>query len=165
MRSRRMRNELNVRFSCIKFKVEVFKVQASRVSNCRCGCAGAPPQRGAPHCASGPPGVKPPERTKVMPSLGRSRVCSAPLRAALRTGNVATPRSSPKEPDAVDALVGHNIRIQRHARRMSQTALAERLGVTFQQVQKYEGGVNRVGAGRLTRIAAVLGVPVTALLD
>src|SRR5262245_48079616 len=103
--------------------------------------------------------------TKVMPSFGRSRVCSAPLRAALRTGNAATPPSSPKEPDAVDALVGHNIRIQRHARRISQTALAERLGVTFQQVQKYANGVNRVGAGRLKRIAAVLGVPVTALLD
>ena len=72
---------------------------------------------------------------------------------------------SPKQPDAVDMLVGHNIRIQRHARRISQTALAERVGVTFQQVQKYEGGVNRVGAGRLARIAAVLGVPVTALLD
>jgi len=72
---------------------------------------------------------------------------------------------SAKEPDAVDVLVGHNIRTQRRAKRISQTALAERLGVTFQQVQKYEGGVNRVGAGRLTRIAAALGVPVMALLD
>src|SRR5262249_18633886 len=42
----------------------------------------------------------------------------------------------------------------------SQTALANQLGVTFQQVQKYEKGVNRVGAGRLTKIAEVLGVPV-----
>src|SRR5262249_40815641 len=106
MRSRRMRSVLNVRFSCIDFKGGVSQVQVFEVSNCRCGCAGAPPQRGAPHCASGPPGVKPPERTKVMPSLGRSRVCSAPLRAALRTGNDATPRLSPKEPDAVDVLVG-----------------------------------------------------------
>ncbi|MFL4968348.1 MAG: helix-turn-helix domain-containing protein [Xanthobacteraceae bacterium] len=72
---------------------------------------------------------------------------------------------SPKRPDAIDVLVGHNIRIQRHAKGVSQTELAQRVGVTFQQVQKYEGGVNRVGAGRLTRIAAVLGVPVTALLD
>jgi transcriptional regulator with XRE-family HTH domain len=47
---------------------------------------------------------------------------------------------------------------------MSQTVLAEQLGVTFQQVQKYEKGVNRVGAGRLTKIAAALGVPVSELL-
>jgi transcriptional regulator with XRE-family HTH domain len=48
--------------------------------------------------------------------------------------------------------------------RMSQTDLAEQLGVTFQQVQKYEKGMNRVGAGRLTKMANVLGVPVTKLL-
>jgi transcriptional regulator with XRE-family HTH domain len=47
---------------------------------------------------------------------------------------------------------------------MSQTVLAEQLGVTFQQVQKYEKGMNRVGAGRLTKIAAVLGAPVSELL-
>ena len=51
---------------------------------------------------------------------------------------------SPKEPNAVDVLVGGNIRIQRHAGRISQSAPAERLGVTFQQVPKYEGGVNRL---------------------
>jgi transcriptional regulator with XRE-family HTH domain len=44
---------------------------------------------------------------------------------------------------------------------MSQTELANSLGVTFQQVQKYEKGVNRVGAGRLARIAEVLNVPVS----
>ena len=47
---------------------------------------------------------------------------------------------------------------------MSQTELAEHLGVTFQQVQKDQRGVNRVGAGRLTKIADVLGVPVSRLL-
>ena len=47
---------------------------------------------------------------------------------------------------------------------MSQTALGDELGVTFQQVQKYEKGVNRVGAGRLTRIAGILAIPVGALL-
>jgi transcriptional regulator with XRE-family HTH domain len=67
---------------------------------------------------------------------------------------------SVKRPDPVDVEVGHRIRIQRLARGLSQTALANHLGVTFQQVQKYEKGVNRVGAGRLTRIAEVLGVPV-----
>src|ERR1043166_861550 len=67
---------------------------------------------------------------------------------------------SVKRPDPVDVEVGHRIRIERLARGLSQTALANQLGVTFQQVQKYEKGVNRVGAGRLTRIAEVLGVHV-----
>src|SRR5262245_34546168 len=70
-----------------------------------------------------------------------------------------------KSPDSVDLMVGHNVRIQRIARRISQTALAEQLGVTFQQVQKYERGTNRIGAGRLVRIAKVLNVPVMTLLD
>ncbi len=46
------------------------------------------------------------------------------------------------------------------ARGISQTELGDKIGVTFQQVQKYENGANRVGASRLTRIAKVLGVPV-----
>jgi len=67
---------------------------------------------------------------------------------------------SVKRPDPVDVEVGHRIRIERLARGLSQTALANQLGVTFQQVQKYEKGVNRVGAGRLTKIAEVLGIAV-----
>src|SRR5215213_3416523 len=67
---------------------------------------------------------------------------------------------SVKRPDPVDIEVGHRIRIERLARGLSQTALANELGVTFQQVQKYEKGVNRVGAGRLTKIAEVLGIDV-----
>jgi transcriptional regulator with XRE-family HTH domain len=67
---------------------------------------------------------------------------------------------SVKRPDPVDVEVGHRIRIERLSRGLSQTALATQLGVTFQQVQKYEKGVNRVGAGRLTKIAEVLGVAV-----
>jgi transcriptional regulator with XRE-family HTH domain len=69
---------------------------------------------------------------------------------------------SVKRPDPVDIEVGHRIRIERLARGLSQTALANQLGVTFQQVQKYEKGVNRVGAGRLTKIAEVLGIEVSA---
>jgi transcriptional regulator with XRE-family HTH domain len=67
---------------------------------------------------------------------------------------------SVKRPDPVDIEVGHRIRIERLSRGLSQTALANQLGVTFQQVQKYEKGVNRVGAGRLTKIAEVLGIEV-----
>jgi len=69
-----------------------------------------------------------------------------------------------KKPDAVDAEVGNRIRLHRLQNGLSQTALADELGVTFQQVQKYEKGVNRVGAGRLTKIANVLDVPIAVLL-
>jgi transcriptional regulator with XRE-family HTH domain len=67
--------------------------------------------------------------------------------------------------DANDAAVGYNIRVQRLARKMSQTRLAGQIGVSFQQLQKYELGTNRVGASRLVRIATALNVPVMALLD
>ena len=66
--------------------------------------------------------------------------------------------------DGNDAIVGRNIRVHRLARTMSQTGLADAIGVTFQQVQKYEKGVNRVGSGRLVRIANALDVPVMTLL-
>jgi transcriptional regulator with XRE-family HTH domain len=65
-----------------------------------------------------------------------------------------------KAPDACDADVGRRIRAQRLLCHMSQTELGNRVGITFQQIQKYEKGVNRVGAGRLARIAEVLSVPV-----
>jgi transcriptional regulator with XRE-family HTH domain len=65
-------------------------------------------------------------------------------------------------PDPIDIEVGRRVRLHRLARRMSQTKLANEIGVTFQQVQKYEKGVNRIGAGRLSRIAKVLDVPLTA---
>lgn len=68
-----------------------------------------------------------------------------------------------KSPDKIDVEVGQRIRAQRQAANLSQTALADQLGVTFQQVQKYEKGVNRVGAGRLTKIAYALSIPVGAL--
>jgi len=66
--------------------------------------------------------------------------------------------------DGNDAIVGRNIRVHRLARKMSQTGLGKAIGITFQQVQKYEKGVNRVGSGRLVRIADALGVPVLTLL-
>jgi transcriptional regulator with XRE-family HTH domain len=63
----------------------------------------------------------------------------------------------------LDAMVGVRIRMFRLDRGMSQTILAERIGVTFQQVQKYERGADRVGASRLSQIASVLGVSVGEL--
>jgi transcriptional regulator with XRE-family HTH domain len=60
----------------------------------------------------------------------------------------------------LDAMVGARIRTLRVNRGVSQIVLAERIGVTFQQVQKYERGANRVGASRLAQIASVLDVSV-----
>jgi transcriptional regulator with XRE-family HTH domain len=70
-----------------------------------------------------------------------------------------------RKPDPLDSVVGAKIRIFRTNRGLSQTALAEAIGVTFQQVQKYESGTNRVGAGRLSRIAVVLGVSIGQLFE
>jgi transcriptional regulator with XRE-family HTH domain len=70
-----------------------------------------------------------------------------------------------KKPDPLDAMVGAKIRVFRMHSRMSQTDLAEQIGVTFQQVQKYEKGMNRVGASRLSRIATVLGISVGDLFE
>ena len=67
--------------------------------------------------------------------------------------------------DVVDVLVGGNIRVLRQHRGMSQTDLATKVGVTFQQIQKYEKGSNRVGSGRLYKIATVLKVPIGSLFD
>lgn len=71
----------------------------------------------------------------------------------------------PKRPTPVDVAVGRNVRLWRMARGLSQAQLAQRLGVTFQQLQKYEVGANRVGTGRLVKVAAVLRVPITALFE
>ena len=62
------------------------------------------------------------------------------------------------EPNPIDVRVGHRIKARRVDLKLSQTALADYLGITFQQVQKYEKGSNRVGASRLTQIANFLKV-------
>ena len=61
--------------------------------------------------------------------------------------------------------IGNRIAAYRSARGLSQTALGQALGVTFQQVQKYEKGRNRVGAARLQAIADFLGVPISIFFD
>jgi len=63
--------------------------------------------------------------------------------------------------DARDSEIGRRIRALRLERGLSQTELGNLLGVTFQQVQKYEKGANRVAAGRLQRVAEALTVPIT----
>lgn len=64
-----------------------------------------------------------------------------------------------------DQDLGQRIRLRRVEMKVSQSELGERLGVSFQQVQKYEKGVNRVGAARLQQIAEALDVPVTFFYD
>jgi transcriptional regulator with XRE-family HTH domain len=65
-----------------------------------------------------------------------------------------------KQANPVDIQVGNRVRIRRMLIGMSQEKLGELLGLTFQQVQKYEKGVNRIGAGRLFDVARILGVPI-----
>ena len=63
---------------------------------------------------------------------------------------------------AEDVVIGQKVRALRFDRGLSQSELASQVGVTFQQVQKYENGANRISAGRLALIARALGMPVTA---
>ncbi len=64
-----------------------------------------------------------------------------------------------KTPNPIDVHVGSRIRLRRTMLGMSQEKLGESLGITFQQIQKYEKGTNRVGASRLQNIAGILNVP------
>lgn len=80
-----------------------------------------------------------------------------------RGGRTSFPRGRKKGPDPRDIEVGRRVRALRLERDMSQTALADKLGLTFQQVQKYEKGVNRIGAGRLQTIAEIFQVSITDL--
>jgi transcriptional regulator with XRE-family HTH domain len=66
-----------------------------------------------------------------------------------------------KQANPVDAHVGHRVRLRRMLIGMSQERLGELLGLTFQQVQKYEKGINRIGAGRLFEVSGILGVPIS----
>jgi transcriptional regulator with XRE-family HTH domain len=70
-----------------------------------------------------------------------------------------------KSPNPVDKHVGHRIRLRRMMLGMSQGTLGTALGLTFQQVQKYEKGANRVGASRLQQISQALQVPVAFFFE
>ena len=69
--------------------------------------------------------------------------------------------SGPRSQTSVDVHIGTRLRLQRQVLKMSQQSLAEQVGVTFQQLQKYERGTNRVSASRLWELSKILGVPVT----
>ena len=72
---------------------------------------------------------------------------------------------STKAPNPVDKYVGSRVRMRRIMLGMSQEKLGEALGLTFQQVQKYEKGTNRVGASRIQQISEILQVPVSFLFE
>src|SRR6187399_406086 len=74
-------------------------------------------------------------------------------------------RTPSGKPNPIDIHVGGRIRLRRTLLGMSQEKLGEALGLTFQQVQKYERGANRIGASRLQQISEVLQVPVSFLFD
>lgn len=65
-----------------------------------------------------------------------------------------------KQANPIDIQVGNRVRIRRMLIGMSQEKLGDMLGLTFQQVQKYEKGVNRIGAGRLFEVSRILNVPI-----
>src|ERR1043165_3975077 len=73
---------------------------------------------------------------------------------------ITSERMAGKKPNPVDAHVGSRVRLRRMLLGMSQERLGESMGLTFQQVQKYEKGVNRIGASRLFQISKILDVPV-----
>lgn len=66
---------------------------------------------------------------------------------------------------AVDVLVGQRLKMARMTKGVTQEKLAEAIGLTFQQIQKYENGKNRIGTGRLHAMAEVLGVPVSYFFE
>jgi transcriptional regulator with XRE-family HTH domain len=70
-----------------------------------------------------------------------------------------------KQPNPIDIHVGSRVRLRRMMLGMSQEKLGEHLGITFQQIQKYEKGTNRIGASRLQHIARVLTVPVAFFFE
>ncbi len=72
---------------------------------------------------------------------------------------------SRKGPHPIDVHVGSRVRLRRRLLGMNQTKLAKAVGVTYQQLQKYERGVNRIGASRLFNLSRVLGVPISFFFE
>src|SRR5215471_13435087 len=92
-----------------------------------------------------------------VPALGRFFAHSSSERSAMA---VRLPLPRKKAPNPIDKHVGSRVRMRRMMLAMSQEKLGAALGLTFQQVQKYEKGTNRIGASRLQQISQILQVPV-----
>jgi transcriptional regulator with XRE-family HTH domain len=80
-------------------------------------------------------------------------------------GSALAAKKKNRRPNSADIGVGESLRVHRQLAGMSQSELAGKLGVSFQQIQKYEKGANRIGAGRLSQIAEIFDVPIAALFD
>ncbi|HEY0834999.1 MAG TPA: helix-turn-helix transcriptional regulator [Azospirillum sp.] len=87
------------------------------------------------------------------------------MQAAARGRRGATGRPKTGKPNPIDVHVGSRVRLRRTLLGMSQEKLGEAIGLTFQQVQKYERGANRIGASRLFDLSRVLDVPVSFFFD
>jgi transcriptional regulator with XRE-family HTH domain len=72
---------------------------------------------------------------------------------------------SPRSPNSIDKHLGDQIRNRRQAINMTQDHLGGELGVSFQQIQKYESGKNRISAARLYEVCHVLGVPIASMFE
>src|SRR5262245_38615308 len=97
-----------------------------------------------------------------VPASGRFLLNSFSERSAMA---VRLPLPRKKAPSPVDQHVGRRLRMRRLMLAMSQEKLAAALGLTFQQVQKYESGANRMGASRLQQISQILQVPVAFFFE
>ena len=85
-----------------------------------------------------------------------------PQKAAAMTHDEASKRSGPHP---IDVYVGSRVKLRRMILGMSQETLGKSLGLTFQQIQKYEKGVNRIGASRMFELSQLLDVPVQFFYD
>src|SRR3569833_2691585 len=94
-------------------------------------------------------------------SYYRSKVQQTAKTYIMKQAKIVDKHVRARRADGRDAEVGRRVRSRRLECRLSQTELADRIGVTFQQVQKYEKGVNRIGAGRLQHITEALEKPNT----
>lgn len=74
-------------------------------------------------------------------------------------------RQTKGTPQEADKHIGHRLHVRRKLMGVSQDQLAKRVGLTFQQIQKYERGTNRISAGRLFYFSKILGVPITYFYD
>ncbi len=87
------------------------------------------------------------------------------MQTAARSRRGVTGRPKTGKPNPIDVHVGSRVRLRRTLLGMSQEKLGEAIGLTFQQVQKYERGANRIGASRLFDLSRVLDVPVSFFFD
>ena len=87
------------------------------------------------------------------------------MNAKMKVPSGGTPRKTKDGPSPIDVHVGSRIRTRRGLLGMSQKDLGAKVALTFQQIQKYERGANRIGSGRLFEFSKILGVPISYFFD